>query len=89
MPLTPNSINLSTTRPPTSVELAELRLEFAHLNHLLERSTWKPLASAPKGKILLLYMSTGIMIQGDSNTFGATHWMLKPLSPVKQKEELK
>lgn len=73
------------------LRVKELIRENALLRKQLEQYTWKSVNEVPppSGCGLLLYMNTGIMIQGQANVAGITHWMKKPPSPGKQKGELK
>lgn len=73
------------------LELKKLIHQNALLRKKLEIYTWKDIKEfpAPSGCSLLLYMNTGIMIQGHANVPGITHWMRKPPSPNKQAGELK
>lgn len=76
---------------PVDTKLKDLIKENSLLKKELDRYLWKEVNESPppSGKTLLLYMNTGILIQGNGNTPGITHWMNKPLSPGKQNGGLK
>jgi hypothetical protein len=62
----------------------ELRQENAVLRSQLEAHQWRAVRDypPPAGCTLLLYLSTGTIIQGFANISGITHWMPLPAKPT-------